>query len=91
MNIAAVLGGRGVDVTGTEKYVTTLCCVKSDSANIQCCIRFERYDGFAYFYLADAYFNITDMFIRKTGGGAARITARAEKEFNGWIYFEVTY
>ncbi|MBB9845078.1 prophage tail fiber N-terminal domain-containing protein [Escherichia coli] len=91
MNIAAVSGGRGVDVTGTEKYVTTSCRVKSDSANIQCRIRFERYDGSAYFYLADAYLNITDMSIRKTGGGAARITARAEKESNGWIYFEVTY
>lgn len=34
MNIAVVLGGRGVDVTGTEKYVIILCCVKSDSANI---------------------------------------------------------
>ena len=55
MNIAAVSGGRGVDVTGTEKYVTTSCRVKSDSANIQCRIRFERYDGSAYFYLADAY------------------------------------
>ncbi|PYH10378.1 phage tail protein [Escherichia coli] len=91
MNIAAVSGGRGVDVTGTEKYVTTSCRVKSDSANIQCRIRFERYDGSAYFYLADACLNITDMSIRKTGGGAARITARAEKESNGWIYFEVTY
>ncbi|HCS8381461.1 TPA: phage tail protein, partial [Escherichia coli] len=91
MNIAAVSGGRGVDVTGTEKYVTTSCRVKSDSANIQCRIRFERYDGSAYFYLADAHLNITDMSIRKTGGGAARITARAEKESNGWIYFEVTY
>ncbi|MGK7122843.1 phage head spike fiber domain-containing protein, partial [Escherichia coli] len=91
MNIAAVSGGRGVDVTGTEKYVTTSCRVKSDSANIQCRIRFERYDGSEYFYLADAYLNITDMSIRKTGGGAARITARAEKESNGWIYFEVTY
>lgn len=91
MNIAAISGGRGVDVTGTEKYVTTSCRVKSDSANIQCRIRFERYDGSAYFYLADAYLNITDMSIRKTGGGAARITARAEKESNGWIYFEVTY
>ncbi|QMD18367.1 prophage tail fiber N-terminal domain-containing protein [Escherichia coli] len=91
MNIAAVSGGRGVDVTGTEKYVTTSCRVKSDSANIQCRIRFERYDGSAYFYLADAYLNITDMSIRKTGVGAARITARAEKESNGWIYFEVTY
>ena len=91
MNITAVSGGRGVDVTGTEKYVTTSCRVKSDSANIQCRIRFERYDGSAHFYLADAYLNITDMSIRKTGGGAARITARAEKESNGWIYFEVTY
>ncbi|BEU75850.1 hypothetical protein KSS14E_0910 [Escherichia coli phage KS_S14] len=91
MNIAAISGGRGVDVTGTEKYVTTSCRVKSDSANIQCRIRFERYDGSAYFYLADAYLNITDMSIRKTGVGAARITARAEKESNGWIYFEVTY
>lgn len=91
MNITSVSGGRGVDVTGTEKYVTTSCRVKSDSANIQCRIRFERYDGSAYFYLADAYLNITDMSIRKTGGGAARITARAEKESNGWIYFEVTY
>ncbi|QXV80203.1 lateral tail fiber protein [Escherichia phage IrisVonRoten] len=91
MNIAAIPGGRGVDVTGTEKYVTTSCRVKSDSANIQCRIRFERYDGSAYFYLADAYLNITDMSIRKTGEGAARITARAEKESNGWIYFEVTY
>ncbi|WWD13555.1 tail protein [Escherichia phage vB_Eco_mar004NP2] len=91
MNIAAISGGRGVDVTGTEKYVTTSCRVKSDSANIQCRIRFERYDGSAYFYLADAYLNITDMSIRKTEVGAARITARAEKESNGWIYFEVTY
>lgn len=91
MNIAAVPGGRGVDVTGNEKYVTTSCRVKSDNANIQCRIRFEGYDGSAYFYLADAYLNITDMSIRKTGGGAARITARAEKESNGWIYFEVTY
>lgn len=91
INIAAVSQGRGVDVTGTEKYVTTSCRVKSDSANIQCRIRFERYDGSAYFYLADAYLNITNMSIRKTGGGAARITARAEKESNGWIYFEVTY
>ena len=91
MNIAAVPGGRGVDVTGTEKYVTTSCRVKSDSANIQCRIRFEKYDGSAYFYLADAYLNITDMTIRKTGGGAARVTAIAEKESSGWIYFEVTY
>ena len=91
MNIAAVPGGRGVDVTGNEKYVTTSCRVKSDNANIQCRIRFEGYDGSEYFYLADAYLNITDMSIRKTGGGAARITARAEKESNGWIYFEVTY
>lgn len=29
MNIAAVSGGRGVDVTGTEKYVTTSCRVKA--------------------------------------------------------------
>lgn len=34
MNIVVVLGGRGVDVIGIEKYVIILCCVKSDSVNI---------------------------------------------------------
>ncbi|AKA60889.1 tail fiber protein [Enterobacteria phage JenP1] len=91
INIVTVAGNKGVDVTGTEKYVTTSCRVQSGTENLRCRIRFENYDGSAYAFLGDAYLNLTDLSIEKTGGAANRITARAVKdEASKWIFFEAT-
>lgn len=91
INIVTVSGSRGFDVTGGEKYVTISCRVQSGTPNLRCRLRFENYDGSAYTFLGDAYVNMTDLSIEKTGGAANRITARAVKdEASKWIFFEAT-
>ena len=89
--IVTVSGGKGFDVTGDEKYVTASCRVQSGTPNLRCRLRFEEYDGSAYNFLGDAYLNMTDLSIEKTGGAANRITAGAVKdEASKWIFFEAT-
>ncbi|QHB43001.1 putative tail fiber protein [Escherichia phage vB_EcoS_XY3] len=91
INIVTVSGSRGFDVTGNEKYVTISCRAQSGTPNLRCRLRFENYDGSAYAFLGDAYVNLTDLSIEKTGGAANRITARAVKdEASKWIFFEAT-
>ncbi|BEU75660.1 prophage tail fiber N-terminal domain-containing protein [Escherichia coli phage NG_A1] len=91
INIVTVSGSRGFDVTGNEKYVTISCRAQSGTPNLRCRLRFENYDGSAYTFLGDAYVNLTDLSIEKTGGAANRITARAVKdEASKWIFFEAT-
>lgn len=91
INIVTVSVSRGFDVTGNEKYVTISCRAKSGTPNLRCRLRFEKYDGSAYAFLGDAYVNLTDLSIEKTGGAANRITARAVKdEASKWIFFEAT-
>lgn len=91
INIVTVSGSRGFDVTGNEKYVTISCRAQSGTPNLRCRLRFENYDGSAYASLGDAYVNLTDLSIEKTGGAANRITARAVKdEASKWIFFEAT-
>lgn len=91
INIVTVSGSRGFDVTGNEKYVTISCRAQSGTPNLGCRLRFENYDGSAYTFLGDAYVNLTDLSIEKTGGAANRITARAVKdEASKWIFFEAT-
>ena len=91
INIVTVSGSRGFDVTGNEKYVTISCRAQSGTPNLRCRLRFENYDGSAYEFLGDAYVNLTDLSIEKTGGAANRITARAVKdEASKWIFFEAT-
>lgn len=91
ITIVTVSGGRGFDVTGDEKYVTASCRVQSGTPNLRCRLRFEEYNGSAYSFLGDAYLNLTDLSIEKTGGAANRITARAVKdEASKWIFFEAT-
>lgn len=91
INIVTVSGSKGFDVTGNEKYVTISCRVQSGTPNLRCRLRFENYDGSAYAFLGDAYVNMTDLSIQKTGGAANRITARAVKdEASKWIFFEAT-
>ena len=91
ISIVTVSGGKGFDVTGDEKYVTASCRVQSGTPNLRCRLRFEKYDGSAYNFLGDAYLNMTDLSIEKTGVAANRITARAVKdEASKWIFFEAT-
>lgn len=91
INIVTVSGSRGFDVTGNEKYVTISCRAQSGTPNLRCRLRFENYDGSTYAFLGDAYVNLTDLSIEKTGGAANRITARAVKdEASKWIFFEAT-
>lgn len=91
INIVTVSGSKGFDVTGNEKYVTISCRAQSGTPNLRCRLRFENYDGSAYTFLGDAYLNMTDLSIEKTGGAANRITARAVKdEASKWIFFEAT-
>ena len=91
INIVTVSGSKGFDVTGNEKYVTISCRAQSGAPNLRCRLRFENYDGSAYTFLGDAYLNMTDLSIEKTGGAANRITARAVKdEASKWIFFEAT-
>ena len=91
INIVTVSGSKGFDVTGDEKYVTASCRVQSGTPDLRCRLRFEEYNGSAYIFLGDAYLNLTDLSIEKTGGAAARITARAVKdEASKWIFFEAT-
>ena len=91
INIVTVSGSRGFDVTGNEKHVTISCRAQSGTPNLRCRLRFENYDGSAYAFLGDAYVNLTDLSIEKTGGAANRITARAVKdEASKWIFFEAT-
>ncbi|QHR70345.1 tail fiber protein [Escherichia phage tuinn] len=91
INIVTVSGSRGFDVTGNEKYVTISCRAQSGTPNLRCRLRFENYDGSAYAFLGDAYVNLTDLSIEKTGVAANRITARAVKdEASKWIFFEAT-
>ncbi len=91
INIVTVSGSRGFDVTGNEKYVTISCRAQSGTPNLRCRLRFENYDGSAYTFLGDAYVNLTDLSIEKSGGAANRITARAVKdEASKWIFFEAT-
>lgn len=91
INIVTVSGSKGFDVTGDEKYVTISCRVQSGTPNLRCRLRFEEYDGSTYKFLGDAYLNMTDLSIDKTGGAASRITARAVKnEASKWIFFEAT-
>ena len=91
LNIVTVSGSKGFDVTGDEKYVTASCRAQSGTPNLRCRLRFEEYNGSAYTFLGDAYLNLTDLSIEKTGGAAGRITARAVKdEASKWIFFEAT-
>lgn len=91
INIVTVPGSKGFDVTGNEKYVTISCRAQSGTPNLRCRLRFENYDGSAYTFLGDAYLNMTDLSIEKTGGAVNRITARAVKdEASKWIFFEAT-
>ncbi|MEW3265247.1 phage tail protein, partial [Escherichia coli] len=91
ISIVTVSGSKGYDVTGDEKYVTISCRVQSGTPNLRCRLRFEEYDGSTYKFLGDAYLNMTDLSIDKTGGAASRITARAVKnEASKWIFFEAT-
>ncbi|QXV82364.1 lateral tail fiber protein [Escherichia phage KurtStettler] len=91
INIVTVSGSKGFDVTGNEKYVTISCRAQSGTPNLRCRLRFENYDGSAYTFLGDAYLNMTDLSIEKTGGAANRITARAVKDkASKWIFFEAT-
>lgn len=91
INIVTVSGSKGFDVTGDEKYVTASCRVQSGTPDLRCRLRFEEYNGSAYTFLGDAYLNLTDLSIEKTGGAADRITARAVKdEASKWIFFEAT-
>lgn len=91
INIVTVSGSRGFDVTGNKKYVTISCRAQSGTPNLRCRLRFENYDGSAYAFLGDAYVNLTDLSIEKTGVAANRITARAVKdEASKWIFFEAT-
>ena len=91
INIVTVSGSKGFDVTGDEKYVTASCRAQSGTPNLRCRLRFEEYNGSAYTFLGDAYLNLTDLSIEKTGGAAGRITARAVKdEASKWIFFEAT-
>lgn len=91
INIVTVSSGKGFDVTGSEKYVTASCRVQSGTPNLRCRLRFEEYDGSGYTFLGDAYVNLTDLSISKTGGASDRITAKAVKdEASKWIFFEAT-
>lgn len=91
LNIVTVSGGKGFDVTGSEKYVTASCRVQSGTPNIRCRLRFEEYDGASYNYLGEAYVNLTDLSVSKNGGAADRIAVRAVKdEASKWIFFEAT-
>ncbi|URC25492.1 side tail fiber protein [Escherichia phage EC125] len=91
INIVTVSSSRGFDVTGNEKYVTISCRAQSGTPNLRCRLRFENYDGSAYTFLGDAYVNLTDLSIEKTGVAANRITARAVKdEASKWIFLEAT-
>ena len=91
INIVTVSGGKGFDVTGDEKYVTISCRVQSGTENVRCRLRFESYDGSVYAFLGDAYLNLTDLSIDKTGGAADRISAQAVRDDESkWIFFEAT-
>ncbi|HBO3570050.1 TPA: tail fiber protein [Escherichia coli] len=91
ISIVTVSGSKGFDVTGSEKKVTISCRAQSGTPNLRCRLRFEEYNGSAYTFLGDAYLNLTDLSIEKTGGAANRITARAVKdEASKWIFFEAT-
>nr|DAH35048.1 MAG TPA: tail protein [Caudoviricetes sp.] len=91
INIVTVSGNKGFDVTGGEKYVTASCRVQSGTPNIRCCLRFEEYGESGYTFLGDAYVNLTDLSISKTGVASDRITAKAVKdEASEWIFFEAT-
>lgn len=91
LSIVTVSGSKGYDVTGDEKYVTISCRVQSGTPNLRCRLRFEEYDGSTHKFVGDAFLNMTDLSIDKTGGDASRITARAVKnEASKWIFFEAT-
>lgn len=91
LNIVTVSGSKGFDVTGGEKYVTASCRVQSGTTNLRCRLRFEEYNGSGYTFLGDAYVNLTDLSISKTGDASGRITAKAVRdEASKWIFFEAT-
>ncbi|MDY9197397.1 prophage tail fiber N-terminal domain-containing protein [Escherichia coli] len=90
INMASIAAAKGVDVSGTNKYVTTSCRFKTD-LDVRIRIRFDKYDGSANTFLGDVYINTATLELEFTGGAANRITCRVKKDdATGWVFCEAT-
>lgn len=85
LNIASVIAANSLDTSGDEKYVTASCRFKSDK-NVRLRVRFAAgADQSSIAFAGDAYINLSDLSVTKTGGAADRITVDVTTDdVTGW-------